>query len=86
MLHRDLARVVHQDRLREAQERRERSTTVLGRQHDRAEARARRRRVRQLRREAHRATVGAFVAFGDGVARHSGDSEAQSRMTLGGRR
>lgn len=86
MLNRDLARVVHEDRLRDAQERRDRFTTVLERQHKRAETRARRRRMRQLRREAHRATVGAFVAFGDGVAGHSGDSEAKSRMTLSGRR
>ena len=86
MLHPNLAKVIHQDRLRDAQEKRDRFPTVLERQHKRAEARSRRRRMRQVRREAHRATVGAFVAFGDGVARHSGDSEAKSRMTLSGRR
>lgn len=85
MLHRDLAKVIHQDRLREAREIRGRREYHLAANLERSEARARKRKLRRLRREAHRAhraTLGAFVAFGDGL---SSEQERRTTSTSGRR-
>lgn len=94
MLYRDLANVLHKERLQEAHESRRYRAAAHERSQERrqarADARARRRKLRSLRREAHRATVGAFVAFGDGVSDPSANRRAhpssRTEVRTGGRR
>lgn len=80
MLPRDLPLILHRDRLREAHRLRQNDAHRAIAQEQRVEERSRKRNLKRLRREAqraHRATIGAFVAFGDGLAK------PQERHTTG---
>ena len=69
MLHRELSKAIYEDRLADARTLRRQTEAARLRKAQRRHARGARKNMRLLRREAHRATVGAFVAFGDGIAK-----------------